>query len=183
MRLNRFYSGQLSWKNYHEKINDFLLPFSGQQNVSLSEEAFAQAVAEWQQQQGFSADGVIGPNTWAKMKTFVVPGYVSPSQLPVPVASTTGTSSIPSLGTLGKLMIDTSVPALSKSYPEYKFTSEDAIWLANKGNNVIATDASPKMIEVARQKALATINSNLVFQQADFSSLKVNYTDKKFLQH
>jgi phosphatidylserine/phosphatidylglycerophosphate/cardiolipin synthase-like enzyme len=68
VRLNRHYSIQLGWDRFQEMINDLLLPFSGKQNVSLGEEAFAQAAAEWQLQQGLISDGIIGPNTWAMMK-------------------------------------------------------------------------------------------------------------------
>jgi hypothetical protein len=71
IKLNQYYAQQLGWVNYYDQVNALLLSFSGQQNVSLSEEAFAQAVAEWQKQNGFSAaecDGIIGPNTWGKMK-------------------------------------------------------------------------------------------------------------------
>ncbi len=59
-------------------------------------------------------------------------------------------------------------------------TGEDAVWLANKGNSVMATDASAKMIDVARQKISSSNKSNLQFQQADFSSLKEKFSNKKF---
>ena len=59
-------------------------------------------------------------------------------------------------------------------------TGVDALWLASKGNRVTATDASAKMIEVAKQKVSASTNSNLVFQQAEFSALKVKYSGEKF---
>jgi hypothetical protein len=68
---NRKYSASLGWHVFHEYINNLLLPFSGQQDVSLNEEDFAQAVSQWQLSQGLSsddADGVIGPNTWKLMK-------------------------------------------------------------------------------------------------------------------
>ena len=74
IRLNRHYREALGWGQFHEEINDLLLPFSGQQNVSLGEEAFAQALMAWQQEQGFSsadADGVLGPKTWSRMQPFL----------------------------------------------------------------------------------------------------------------
>jgi hypothetical protein len=74
MRLNRRYRESLGWNQFYAQINDLLLPFSGQQNVSLGEEAFAQALAAWQQQQGFSnkdSDGVLGPQTWGVMQPLV----------------------------------------------------------------------------------------------------------------
>ncbi len=82
IRQNRYYAAKLQWEQYHDQINDLLLPYSGQQNVSLDEESFAQAVAAWQLGQGFSAsesDGIIGPHTWAKMKVLLnSPVTVSP---------------------------------------------------------------------------------------------------------
>ena len=59
-------------------------------------------------------------------------------------------------------------------------TGEDALWLANKGNQVLATDASSKMIEVARKKQVEANYSSLHFEQAYFSDLKSNYSNKKF---
>ena len=83
IRLNNYYSQSLGWNQHHEKINDLLLPFSGQQNVSLNEEDFAYSVSGWQRQQGFSikdADGIIGPATWKKMQTIL--GLNSPAISP-----------------------------------------------------------------------------------------------------
>ena len=74
IRLNQYYGDKLGWKQFHDQINDLLLKYSGQQNVSLDENAFAYAAAAWQQQHGFSgndADGVIGPKTWQAMKPFL----------------------------------------------------------------------------------------------------------------
>ncbi|MCB0586315.1 MAG: penicillin-insensitive murein endopeptidase [Phaeodactylibacter sp.] len=83
---NRHWGALLGWDNYIYQINDLLLPYSGQKNVSLGEEAFAEAVARWQAQNGFSGDdvdGVIGPNTWRKMK----------GRLGLPAPSSTGADS------------------------------------------------------------------------------------------
>lgn len=59
-------------------------------------------------------------------------------------------------------------------------TGEDALWFANKGNKVLATDASLQMIEVARQKKLDANDSSLHFEQAPFSELKSKYSNKQF---
>ncbi len=124
IRLNRHYAAKLGWNKFYIEINDLLLPFSGLDNVSLGEEAFAEAVAKWQKSRGFSSkdlDGIIGPNTWAVMKT----------QIPEYSNGMTGSSSgITSTASFGKLKIDTSIRALSTSFPEYQFTAKDALWLA-----------------------------------------------------
>ena len=68
---NQKYSSSLGWNQFHDQINDLLLPFSGQSNVSLGEHDFAQAVAVWQRSQGFASkdcDGIIGPVTWRTMQ-------------------------------------------------------------------------------------------------------------------
>jgi hypothetical protein len=94
IRLNHFYAESLGWKQYYDGINQLLLPLSGSQNVSLGEEAFAQAIADWQKQQGFSSsdsDGVLGPMTWERMKPMIpgtntvsAPAYIPPSNEPDP---------------------------------------------------------------------------------------------------
>ncbi|MBD0295688.1 MAG: N-acetylmuramoyl-L-alanine amidase, partial [Flavisolibacter sp.] len=95
VQLNRNYGEQLGWNRYYDMINDFLLPYSGQKNVSLGEEAFAQAVAIWQQKQGFPAkdcDGIIGPNTWRVMKPQIVADTSSPT---VPVSGSPSSIELP----------------------------------------------------------------------------------------
>lgn len=82
---NRYYGEQLGWRNYITAINDLLLPLSGYENVSLGEEAFAKALAVWQEQNGFSgkdADGILGPNTWRVMKPFII--KTQPALQPLP---------------------------------------------------------------------------------------------------
>jgi ubiquinone/menaquinone biosynthesis C-methylase UbiE len=59
-------------------------------------------------------------------------------------------------------------------------TGEDALWLAKNGNSVLATDASEEMINVAKQKVASLNLPDLQFQQAEFSALKVMYSQKKF---
>lgn len=70
VKANRSYGEKLGWNKYTDKINDMLLPYSGMSNVSLGEEAFAEAVFHWQGKNGFTGnnvDGVIGPGTWSVM--------------------------------------------------------------------------------------------------------------------
>lgn len=102
IRLNRYYQNQLGWASYMDQINDFLLPYSGMQNVSLGEEAFAQALQSWQRSQGFSvkdSDGILGPNTWQRLKALLsVTSSPSVPQRPTPTTpSSTSPSSTSSL--------------------------------------------------------------------------------------
>jgi murein DD-endopeptidase MepM/ murein hydrolase activator NlpD len=72
IELNRHYGPKLGWIAHIYSINDLLLKTTGQSAISLGEEAFADAVSVWQSKNGFSqkdADGIIGPNTWSKMKS------------------------------------------------------------------------------------------------------------------
>ncbi len=127
IRQNSYYANKLGWIQYYDQINNLLLPFSGLQNVSLGEEAFSEAVASWQRQQGITADGIIGPDTWNRIRPLII--------LPNPSRSTTInpptiTAPSPPSGLFGILIIDTSVPPLSASNPIYRFTPDDALWLA-----------------------------------------------------
>jgi ubiquinone/menaquinone biosynthesis C-methylase UbiE len=56
-------------------------------------------------------------------------------------------------------------------------TGEDAIRLAQQNFNVIATDISSKMIEVAKEKTTIT---NLKFQTADINSITELFKNEKF---
>lgn len=131
---NRHWGRALGWDKHIYQINNLLLPYSGMENVSLGEEAFAEAVARWQARNGFSGDdvdGIIGPNTWRKMKGQL--GLAAPSTNPGSTAVTTGNSTNQTTGlptSLGILKIDTSQRGLERSFPEYRFTPEDALWLA-----------------------------------------------------
>ena len=122
VRLNRHYGQKLGWHDYYESIERFL----GFTNISPSEETLADAVAVWQRSQGLKPDGIIGQQTWKRMKPALgVAGKTSHT------AASPATSS-PQIGgqTFGKLVIDTSHPALRKSHPSYQFTHYDAVWLA-----------------------------------------------------
>ncbi len=60
-------------------------------------------------------------------------------------------------------------------------TGEDAIWLAQKGHNIVATDVSPEMINVAKFKAdTAGLNDKLSFSVLDLSKPETFPTDAKF---
>ncbi len=96
LRLNRQYALSLGWDQHLLQINDLLLPFSGLQNISLGEEAFAHALAGWQQQQGFSAanaDGILGPTTWRTMQPFLA-GTVVSTPTPPSVSVSSGSQNI-----------------------------------------------------------------------------------------
>ncbi|MDL1873755.1 hypothetical protein FBQ85_01065 [Cytophagia bacterium CHB2] len=65
---NRRYAQSLGWDHQRYEIYTLL----GFTDISPSEELFAEAVASWQKENGFTGkdvDGVIGPNTWQKMKS------------------------------------------------------------------------------------------------------------------
>ncbi|MBN8821879.1 MULTISPECIES: hypothetical protein [unclassified Spirosoma] len=84
VKANRYYGQQLGWDKYVDQINDLLLPYSGQSNVSLGEDAFADALAIWQRIHGLTNDGILGPTTWALLKTSLgiatrIPTNSSPS--------------------------------------------------------------------------------------------------------
>jgi hypothetical protein len=89
---NRYYAQTLGWQQYYEQVNDLVLPYSGQSNVSLDEASLAGAVYNWQKANGLSADGIIGPNTWKKMQRLLgnqtpvaAPASVSPAgSVPAP---------------------------------------------------------------------------------------------------
>lgn len=52
-------------------------------------------------------------------------------------------------------------------------TGEDAIYLAQLGHQVLATDISPKMIEVAQSKLEDNLSVNLSFNVLDINSLEL----------
>jgi len=72
VKANRYYGQQLGWQTYVDKINDFLLPYSGLSNVSLGEEAFAAALSKWQKTKGMTADGILGPQSWKLIKALIL---------------------------------------------------------------------------------------------------------------
>ena len=68
IRQNKTLAQELGWDKYMDKINDLLLPYSGQSNVSLGEEDFVYALMAWQRSKGLKDDGVLGKNTWTPIK-------------------------------------------------------------------------------------------------------------------
>ena len=75
---NRRYGASLGWQNYYDRI----LPLLGFPNFSPDETTFADAVANWQAQNGISpADGMIGPTTWARLRVAagLAPASAGPS--------------------------------------------------------------------------------------------------------
>ncbi len=82
-RLNMRYSARLGWNQYMSKINRLL-------NTSYANpgsSTLAVAAARWQRSKGMSdIDGIIGPNTWRRMKDAL--GIGSSSSIPTPVAPT-----------------------------------------------------------------------------------------------
>lgn len=60
-------------------------------------------------------------------------------------------------------------------------TGADAIWLAQKGNKVIASDASVKMIEQCRYKYKSSEQAlELQFVKSSFSELRETFPNQKF---
>ena len=60
-------------------------------------------------------------------------------------------------------------------------TGEDALWLAQKGHNILATDVSAEMINVAKNKAdTAGLNDKLTFSALDLSKPETFPTGAKF---
>lgn len=126
---NRYWRQKLGWDDYVYQINDLLLPLVGMENVSLGEEIFAEAVAIWQSRNGFSGkdvDGIIGPNTWKKLKAHLnLSSDGTTASTPYPGSST---QSAPL--SLGKLTVNNNVPELANAISQYQFTADDALWLA-----------------------------------------------------
>lgn len=125
VRLNQHYGEQLGWNKNYDQINDLLLPYSGQQNVSLGEEDFVQALALWQQQQGFSvkdADGILGPHTWSKMKPLLGKTTQQQSSTPssVPMHAC-GAIAMPSIFTTIQFSVSKEI-AKGASESSYNFT-------------------------------------------------------------
>jgi hypothetical protein len=122
--LNRDYSVRLGWQKYQDKIQDLL----GFTNSSPTEQLFAEAVANWQKKQGFKADGIIGPNTWLRMKN-VLGIYARDADKAG--TSTTISSSLDGIsqekfGTLTTV----SRGGISLKPFRYTFSAEDALWTA-----------------------------------------------------
>ena len=71
--LNRDWAQKLGWLKHYDKIVRLL----HNEPYTPNEEEFAKLVYQWQRRNNLTADGIIGPNTWARMKTAL--GVVQPS--------------------------------------------------------------------------------------------------------
>ncbi|MBI1925777.1 D-alanyl-D-alanine carboxypeptidase family protein [Candidatus Poribacteria bacterium] len=89
MQANRYYAKKLGWQAHYDRIN----PLLGFTNYSPDERTFAEAVANWQRSQGLTGDGIIGPNTWARMKTAI--GLIQPPAGVLPKPSVPATPPVP----------------------------------------------------------------------------------------
>jgi peptidoglycan hydrolase-like protein with peptidoglycan-binding domain len=78
---NRRYGAHLGWQDYFDRI----LPLLGFSSFSPDEPTFAEAVASWQAQAGLAPDGMIGPATWARMRTVL--GLATPAGAARPQSS------------------------------------------------------------------------------------------------
>jgi N-acetylmuramidase/Putative peptidoglycan binding domain len=76
---NRHFARALGWQPYYDQIAR-LLGFSA---LTPAEAAFAAAVQRWQRAQGLAADGILGPNTWARMRARLGAPPARPSASPV----------------------------------------------------------------------------------------------------
>jgi len=59
-------------------------------------------------------------------------------------------------------------------------SGEDALWIATKVKNIIATDASIEMIKVAKNKTQHSANNNLQFIKGDFNKLETIFLTDRF---
>jgi hypothetical protein len=75
---NRSQSIKIGWQNYVDDIVR-LLGFS---TYTPDERTFAQAVANWQQKQGLTPDGMIGSKTWATMQKALGSKPAAPKPIP-----------------------------------------------------------------------------------------------------
>lgn len=92
IRLNRHYGRRLGWQTQRRRIERLL----GFGNILPDERSFAEAVAKWQaRHQGLTQDGIIGPNTWRRMRRALAP---APALTPAPIPP----AGIPSLGTFAR---------------------------------------------------------------------------------
>jgi hypothetical protein len=65
--LNRRYGASLGWQPHFDRI----VALVGITDQSPGPTEFSEAVARWQRTQGLQADGVIGPNTWTRMRALL----------------------------------------------------------------------------------------------------------------
>ena len=149
VKLNRYYADKLGWNKFYDQINDLLLPYSGLQNVSLGEEAFAQAVAEWQKQQRFpekDCDGIIGPITWGRMKLFINLSVNKDKPEDTTISSTPPSiENIPSFNHwYAQKILDSMNAGITGSY----FHAKDQLESIAKGKSVLNVDPNKRIIQI-----------------------------------
>src|SRR5258705_10032004 len=90
---------------------------------------------------------------------------------------------------IGKLQRQRVCFYLEKMLPEQSLkileincgSGEDAVWLAKKGHLVIASDASPKMIQEAKRKIFANkLEGKISAITCGFDDLKKQFQSEKF---
>lgn len=64
VRLNRYWGRRLGWQVHYDMIAQVL----SSESLTPDEAEFARWVYRWQQSQGLSADGIIGPKTWVRLE-------------------------------------------------------------------------------------------------------------------
>ncbi len=148
IELNRSYGVRLGWNQSHDQINDLLLPYSGQQNVSLGEEAFAQAVAAWQQQQGLTADGVIGPNTWSKMKVMLISGTPTQPVQPAPLPTGITPPPVQNIFDFNRWHAKRIVDTMNAGIIGTNFNSKDQLEKIVRGEQVLNVNPQTKIIQI-----------------------------------
>ena len=74
IQYNRIKMVSLGWQKYFDDIVMHILKL----NYSPNEEAFAQAIAQWQADNGLDDDGKVGPGTWGKFKKLLGIGSAKP---------------------------------------------------------------------------------------------------------
>jgi predicted chitinase len=130
VKANRYYATQLGWQNYVDKINDLLLPYSGLSNVSLGEEAFADALRKWQKSKGVNPDGILGPQTWLLMKASIL--VAKPATTVKPVTGGQGGSYIRTLSASQRTNLDFIAQELNKSAVTNPFSKAAMLSIVSK---------------------------------------------------
>jgi hypothetical protein len=72
IRENKRLAKTLGWGKHEEAVKSYLSSVSGQTSLKTPE-AFAKAVAEWQEKTGLDIDGKLGPDSWARMRLAIQP--------------------------------------------------------------------------------------------------------------
>jgi hypothetical protein len=146
--MNKHFGEQLGWIQFYDQVNEKLLPFSGQQNVSLGEEDFARALALWQKQQGFGSsdcDGILGPMTWRVMQSLIVtgtplvPGAGGMSNAAPPVSDIAG---------FNKWYAQAILNNMNAGIVGQNFDSKTQLENLARGNRVLNADPNQRIIQI-----------------------------------